>query len=76
MIDALIGGLIALMATTGVALLAELATNMESTSRQRLEDSSLPLSQLDKSAISQFKSGYPPGTIADLSITEWLKKEL
>jgi len=78
-IEALIGGIIALIATGAVVLFSEAATEMEAVNKNQAS-AGLSLSPSDETAIDDVKAGYPLGSpesaVQNDEIMQWIKNEL
>ena len=79
MIEAIIGGIIALIATGAVVLLSEAATEMEAVNKSQ-SGVELSLSASDEAAIDAVKSGYMAGSaesnVLNDDILRWIRDEL
>ena len=69
MIDALIGAVIAVIATSALTLLAEVMANVEAASKTSL-------SEYEKSVFLVVKSAHPNTSATEESLLSWMKKSL
>ncbi len=67
MIDALIGAVIAVIATSALTLLAEVMANVEAASKTSL-------SEYEKSVFLVVKSAHPNTSATEESLLSWMKK--
>ena len=67
MIDALIGAVIAVIATSALVLLAEVMTNIEAGSKNSL-------TEYERSVFRVVKSAHPNSSVTEDSLLSWMKK--
>ncbi len=67
MIDALIGAVIAVIATSALTLLAEAMVNVEAASKNSL-------TEYEKSVFLVVKNAHPNSPVAEDSLLSWMKK--
>lgn len=67
MIDALIGAVIAVIATSALTLLAEVMTNVEAASKSYLTD-------YEKSVFNIVKNAHPPSSVTEDSLLDWMNQ--
>ena len=66
MIDALIGAVIAVIATSALTLLAEVMTNVESAGKNSL-------TEYEKSVFNVVKSAHTDSSASEESLLDWMK---